>query len=312
MKQTILLCGAAAAVGLTFAGCHSPVSREIRALGVQSEASERSCTLRRNGNFITIYPGSLRANFNGGWVHLVEPAQRTEGKSGVYSLSEANLKKVVAPLLNREVAPAKPVRMILIDPGHGGSETGATGAKHQEKTLNFALAQKIRDELVKRGFTVKMTRDTDKDVSLDARGNLSGTLKADLFISVHHNAAGNRTGTGVETFAMTPDGCRSTGGGAVPKQATLSNRYDGANLNLAQEIQSRLVKATGGPDRGVKFARFRVLVKAHCPAVLVEAGFITTPKEELAIADPARQRKVAAAVADGVEAFNRRTAAMKK
>ena len=175
MKQTILLCGAAAAVGLTFAGCHSPVSREIRALGVQSEASERSCTLRKNGNFITIYPGSLRANFNGGWVHLVEPAQRTEGKSGVYSLSEANLKKVVAPLLNREVAPAKPVRMILIDPGHGGSETGATGAKHQEKTLNFALAQKIRDELVKRGFTVKMTRDTDKDVSLDARGSTGRT-----------------------------------------------------------------------------------------------------------------------------------------
>ena len=53
MKQTILLCGAAAAVGLTFAGCHSPVSREIRALGVQSEASERSCTLRKTGNFIT-------------------------------------------------------------------------------------------------------------------------------------------------------------------------------------------------------------------------------------------------------------------
>lgn len=308
MKQTVLLCGAAAAVGLAFAGCHSPVSREIRALGVRSEVSEQSCTLHRNGNSITIYPGSLRADFNGGRVYLVEPAQRTEGKSGVYSLSEANLKKVVAPLLNREVAPAKPVKLILVDPGHGGGDTGAVGLKHQEKALNLALAQKVRDELVRRGFTVKMTRDADREVSLDARGNLSGALKADLFISVHHNASGSRTGTGVETFAMTPHGCASTGGGAVPKQAALSNRYDGANLNLAQEIQSRLVQATGGPDRGVKFARFRVLVKAHCPAVLIEAGFITTPEEESAIADPVRQRKVAAAVADGVEAFSRRAA----
>ena len=110
----------------------------------------------------------------------------------------------------------------------------------------------------------------------------------------------------METYALTPAGAISTNGrGIVSENPLPGNRFDAANLILAREIQSRLYTATGGPDRGVRFARFRVLAKAQCPAILIEAGFISNPQEEEVIAGEERQAKVVKAVADGVVEFNR-------
>lgn len=311
MLRIILFCFPVA-VSLIFGGCQPPILNEINRNGIYSTVAGEKCTLRKNGNFITLSSGSQRINFNGSWVYLLEPLLSSGGKSVLYSLSQSNLNKIIYPLLNREIAPAGPVKVIVIDPGHGGSDVGAVGTKYQEKTLNLALARMIAAELSRRGFVVKMTRDTDKYISLAARGRFAAAQKADLFISVHHNAAANKTATGVETYAMTPYGFCNTDGGNVAKSVSPSNRYDSANLNLAQEIQLNLVRATAGPDRGVKFARFQVLTQAQCPAVLIEAGFITTPKEEILIANSQRQRNVAVAVANAVAAFNRYVVAAQK
>lgn len=304
-----------AAAVLATGGCslfRSTISPELRSLGFRATLREEQCILTAaNGSTLTITPGSTRTLFNGTIVHLPEPAFRDA--EGRISLTPLSLQKTVEPLLNRRTGNARPVKRILLDPGHGGAELGAVGKSCQEKALNLALSLAVKRELEKRGYTVLMTRAKDQAVSLDRRGKLTGELRADLFLSIHHNASpSNPKATGIETYALTPGGAASTSGGS-PGKALPANRFDTASINLAERIQTRLVRATGGPDRGTKYARFRVLTLAECPAVLIEAGFISTPLEEQAIASPLRQQRAAAAIAEGVAAYDawvRRNAAL--
>ena len=246
-------------------------------------------------------PETRRAVFDGTVVWL--PEAPTVDVFGRLRLSELDREKLLTPLLAERPAIRRPVRKILIDPGHGGAEPGAVGGKFQEKHLNLALARKIRDELNRRGFEAVMTRDADTTLSLEERGRMPGRIGADLFLSVHHNA-GKPDAAGVETFAMTPAGAESTHGGHE-ERAFPGNAFDAANVRLAYEIQRRLSAAVGGPDRGMKFARFRVLTLAECPGALIEAGFVSHPVEEAAIASEERQLRAARAGADAVEAFAR-------
>lgn len=306
MKIRFRLLVSAALLIVAAAGCslfRSTISPELRALGFRAELRGEACILTAaNGSTLAITPGSNRALFNGTVVYLPEPAFRDEG--GRISLTPLSLQQTVEPLLNRRTDNARPVKRILLDPGHGGPELGAVGRKYQEKTINLALALAVKRELERRGYTVLMTRTGDQEVSLDRRGKLTGETGADLFLSIHHNAsATNRNATGIETYALTPGGAASTSGGA-PGKALAANRFDAASINLAERIQTRLVRATGGPDRGTKYARFRVLTLAACPAVLIEAGFISMPLEEEAIASTVRQQKAASAIADGVAAYD--------
>lgn len=304
-----------AALLLAVAGCslfRGTISSELRSLGFRATLRGEQCVLTaENGSTLTITPGSNRALFNGMVIYLPEPALRDEG--GTYTLTPLSLQQTVEPLLRRRTDNARPVKRILLDPGHGGSELGAVGRKYQEKAINLALSLAVKQELERRGYTVLMTRTSDQEVSLDRRGKLTGETGADLFLSIHHNAsATNRNATGIETYALTPGGAASTSGGA-PGKALAANRFDAASINLAERIQTRLVRATGGPDRGTKYARFRVLTLAECPAVLIEAGFISMPLEEEAIASATRQQKAAAAIAEGVavyDAWVRRNAAL--
>lgn len=288
------------------AGCslfRSTISSELRSLGFRATLRGEQCVLTaENGSTLTITPGSNRALFNGTVIYLPEPALRDE--DGVYSLTPLTLQRTVEPLLRRRTDNARPVKWILLDPGHGGSELGAVGKKYQEKAINLSLALAVKRELERRGYLVRMTRSDDRTLSLDRRGKLTGELGADLFLSIHHNASpSNPKATGIETYALTPGGAASTSGGN-PGNTLAANRFDAASINLAERIQTRLVQATGGPDRGTKYARFRVLTLAECPAVLIEAGFISTPSEELAIASAARQQRVARAIAEGVAAYD--------
>ncbi len=281
-----------------------PVPVKASETGFVYRAGREYGELRHRGSAITFQPGNIRAQFNGGLIHLLHaPARDAEGN---ILLHPQDVRTVITPLLTGRTGIGRKVKTILIDPGHGGQEPGARGKRHREKDLNLALARKVADELAKRGFEVKMTRSADLDLPLDARGAMTGELRADLFLSIHHNASVAEEVTGIETYALTPAGAESTNGrGTVSEEALPGNRFDAAGLILAREIQSRLHTATGGPDRGVRFARFRVLAQSRCPAVLIEAGFITNPEEEKAAAGEERQKKVVKAIADGVVEFNR-------
>ena len=276
----------------------------VTATGFECTEANGTVSLHHRGNTVVLRPNTLRAEFNGGVIHLLH--KPTRDSDGPLLLHRQDVEKVITPLLTGKTGISRKRKTILIDPGHGGQELGALGERHQEKKLNLILGRKVAEELVRRGFKVKMTRPADIDLSLDERAAMTGELQADLFLSIHHNASTARQATGVETYALTPAGAISTNGrGIVSEDPLPGNRFDAANLILAREIQSRLYTATGGPDRGVRFARFRVLAKAQCPAILIEAGFISNPQEEEVIAGEERQAKVVKAVADGVVEFNR-------
>ena len=150
---------------------------------------------------------------------------------------------------------------IFIDPGHGGNDPGAVGNGLQEKSLTLAIARKIRDRLKNfENVQIRMSRETDKYLTLSQRANDANNWGADYFVSIHINSAGGTSGEGFESFIFN---------GSVSK-ATI------ANQNV---IHAEIVKATGFRDRGKKRANFAVLRQTKMPAILTENGFINNPAD---------------------------------
>lgn len=181
-------------------------------------------------------------------------------------------------------------RIIVIDPGHGGSDPGAVGPNGLwEKDVTLAVSKKLAAYLCDIA-DIHLTRWTDKELGLDvnsdlaARANLANSLKADLFISVHCNSAADPSAHGVETYALAPGG---------------------EGEKIARLVQASLVDVTNLADRGVKFANFCVLRKTNMPAVLVELAFISNPYQEKLLANPEFQNASAWAIALGVKKYYR-------
>jgi N-acetylmuramoyl-L-alanine amidase len=192
------------------------------------------------------------------------------------------------------------IRTIVIDPGHGGREVGAVGAGGLfEKDITLAIARKLQAALAnKLGARVVLTREDDTVVSLDQRTALANQYKADLFLSVHLNAAVVKDAKGSETYFLSleaSDELAKKAADSENAQASVPNPNADLNLilwdlahqayvdessRLAQAIQEEMNAATGVANRGVKQAPFKVLVGATMPAALVEVGFISNPEEE--------------------------------
>ena len=224
------------------------------------------------------------------------------GEDGMF-LSALDVTKQLDPILKPRIVPRHTVRHIVLDPGHGGKDTGALGARSREKYLTLMIARRVRDRLVRAGYRVTMTRHTDIALTLAQRAALAQALKADLFVSIHINAVQNASLSGIETYALSPAGAPSTSGGKAAATVHPGNRCDLNNLALANMIHRYLLGRTGGSDRGVKRARFAVLRDITMPGVLVECGFITNRAEELRMMTPAYQEKLARGIADGITAY---------
>ena len=223
---------------------------------------------------------------------------------GHLTLSRRDYDKVFVPLFWE--LPKDPVRRIVLDPGHGGKDTGKVNGpyKYTEKAATLDTAARLKILLEKQGFEVVFTRTKDVFVDLDDRPALAANAKADLFISLHYNAgpAGDSSSDGIETYCLTPAGQKSTNAGKAKSTTGVEpgNRFDTANMALGWGIQRRLVKSTGADDRGVRRARFAVLRTLTCPGVLIEGGFMSSRKEGALIADAAYRQKIAEAVAAGI------------
>lgn len=226
---------------------------------------------------------------------------------------------VVAALLagtGAAVADAKP--LVVIDAGHGGSNTGATGAAGiVEKQLTLALARAVRDALVGRGYDVVLTRERDATLSLRHRVAAANRRRADLFVSIHANASPGRVQRGFETFVLTAAGVdvdgralRSETGTPRPglDAATAmilddvergACQWEAAELAAAVQRELRAVRGEAG-DRGVRQDAHHVLLGATMPAVLVEVGFIDHPIEGQELARPATQAAIARALATAI------------
>src|SRR5207248_4888451 len=216
------------------------------------------------------------------------------------------------------------VRRGVVAAGHGGRDTGAIGPRGvREKDLALAIAKKVAARLKALGFQVVMTRARDVFVSLDDRTRIANEARADLFISIHCNAARRRKLEGVETWTLNVASDRYAARLAAFENAEADRTVSDLRLiladlatkanagdarDLAQALQSSLVRTLRGRvgpvrDHGVKQALFYVLLGAHMPAVLVETGFISNPFEEKRLKSARFQEGTAEAIARGVKDF---------
>ena len=188
-------------------------------------------------------------------------------------------------------APPNGSKLIVIDPGHGGSDPGALGNGLVEKNLTLDIALRLRALLVAQGWTVKMTRSTDVDVAranaadaeeLQARVDVANVQNARLFISVHINSFTRSDLSGTMTFYS-----------------------KGIDKPLADAVQRDLIPLLGTKDDGARAGRLYVTKKTTMPAILVETGFISNPGDASLMRSPDFLQHVAQGIANGVRDYTR-------
>jgi N-acetylmuramoyl-L-alanine amidase CwlD len=196
------------------------------------------------------------------------------------------------PLAWRPGASVPPVpagtnpRLIVIDPGHGGSDTGAMHNGLVEKVLTLDISLRLRTLLVDRGWTVKMTRETDRDVvapdddartELQGRCDIANNAGARLFVSVHVNAFTSASLNGTTTYYYKP-----------------------GDETFAADVQRRLIPLLGTQDDGVKRENLYVVRHTTMPAILVETAFLSNPEDATRLRNPAFLQNIAEGIADGI------------
>lgn len=257
--------------------------------------------LENKYNKLEIETNSRRAWINGIMVWLHHPCRKSG--SG-WTIAEEDFKKGIDPILRfYAYAPARTPGLVVIDPGHGGKDTGALGKSSiREKDVVLDISHRVRKRLEEKGVRVRMTRTSDTFPSLQQRADYASRAGADLFISIHADGAGDERANGVETFILTAQGCDSSNhyGQSGDKSAQPGNRHDAANAALGFSIQSNLVKNSKRSDRGLRRARFSVLKNAPCPAALVECGFLTNPDEESLLNSASYRDNVSNGIANGI------------
>lgn len=223
------------------------------------------------------------------------------------ALRRADYDKVLLPLFWSPPPEARRPARILLDPGHGGKDPGFQNQalRLDEKHLALDTARRVSARLRAAGFEVLMTRDRDVFVDLKERGEQTGKLRADLFVSIHFNAAAATSAAGAETFCLTPAGQFSTHdpGNRGKTGAEPGNRFDALNLRAAYAVQRSLVSSLRCNDRGVKRARFTVLTDLTCPGILIEAAFLSNRAEAIRLSQESHREQVAKAIADGIAAY---------
>jgi len=179
-------------------------------------------------------------------------------------------------------------KLIVIDPGHGGSDTGAEHNGLVEKDLNLDISKRLRAILLARGWQVKMTRDTDVDVfgpnasahdELQARDDIAIKAGARMYVSVHSNSFTSSSLSGTTTYYFRPD-----------------------SYPLAQAVHARLA-ALPTKDDGIRKDNFYVIHHSTMPAILVETAFLSNPGDAGLLKSEAFLQRIAGCIADGIEDY---------
>lgn len=257
------------------------------------------------------------------------------GARGTAPPATAKPAPVRTPAAPPRATPRARRAVVVVDAGHGGRDRGMRGPlgsapKVFEADITLALSRRLRDELQRRGVEVVMTRSTDTLIALADRGRIANRAQADLFLSIHVNAANprwrNPSGArGFETYFLSE--AKSDDERRVAELENEAMKYeveaeaaDGDALSfilndmkqneflressdLAETVQGALKGVHPGTDRGVKQAGFVVLVGAFMPSVLVEIGFGTNPAESAYLSSAAGQKQLAGAIADATMSY---------
>lgn len=171
-------------------------------------------------------------------------------------------------------------KVIVVDAGHGGKDSGANREGIYEKNMTLSIALKVRDALQKLGYQVVMTRSVDKFLELSEITAITNRVKPDVFVSVHINSSTNPSIHGIETYFFTPQ-----------------------SRALADAVHKQMISKINAPDRYVRSARFYVIRHTDVPAILCETGYISNSAERSELLSESRQQASADAIARGVTFF---------
>lgn len=265
----------------------------------------RTVSLRSERRTIRAQAGTSELSINGVkfWTHFPLLTGTDEDLISVMDVS-----KIIEPVLRpSRIQNSQKVDTVVLDPGHGGFDNGASSSWGSEKNLTLDVALVARRELIRAGYRVEMTRATDTYVSLEQRVNIANRFPHAVFVSIHFNSSAG--GVGVESFALAPEGVPSNMSSehhfsAADVARHAGNVQDEHNIALTASIHAMVLSRLGAFDRGVKHARFHVLRDVKIPAVLVEGGFISNPSEGQRIATSYYRQRLGAAIAQGIQNYN--------
>lgn len=177
--------------------------------------------------------------------------------------------------------------LVVIDPGHGGFDIGATVKSIEEKALALKTATLVKQYLHQKGYRVILTRSRDVFISLTKRTNIANDTKSKLFVSIHFNAFKNPQAKGIEIYYYNKG----------------SKWRQNASKKLAQTVLDGMIATTGAKNRGVKTGNFHVIRETNMPAILIEGGFVTNPQEHSHLADQKYVEKMARSIANAIEKY---------
>lgn len=216
--------------------------------------------------------------------------------------------------------------VIAIDPGHGGQDPGAVGPSgNREKHVTLAIARELARQInAAPGMKAYLTRDTDVFIPLNRRAVLARQAKADIFVSIHADAADNREATGSSVYVLSTRGASSQRARWLADKENAADLIGGVQLAAGDTLKSVLLDLTQsgqmkastdaahhvlgslgsvGKTRRVEHANFAVLRTSDVPAMLVETGYISNAGEEAALTSPDYQRRLAGAVLSGINDY---------
>lgn len=259
----------------------------VRQEGVRSIGN--SCTTLNFG------PAPRDLTIGGYRCQLSHPV-RDDG-AGDLLISRTDFVKLIDPILRPTyITNRYLVRTIVIDPGHGGYDSGSTSEKINEAEFNLKLAALLREELTKRGFTVVLTHEQNRHISDQQRIAIANEADAAIFISLHLNS-GRSDISGIETYTAAPD---------IPgSRRRPANNHDAANAALAFAVHSSLIAGTGANDGACRRAHFNLLNSVTCPAIMVLPGYITNKNEQSRLDTEEYRQQLAAAITEGIATFAR-------
>ncbi len=229
-----------------------------------------------------------------------------EEERGELLVSRMDLTKVIEPVLRpSRIRNAALVDTVILDPGHGGYDNGATSIWGNEKTFTLDVACRAKELLVQQGFDVKMTRSSDVFIPLEDRARFANRHRNALFISIHFNS-GNPGASGLETYTLAPRGVPSMaadGPSLSDLQQCAGNAEDGENMALATATHASLVYHLQMYDRGIKRARFVVIRDVTIPGVLIEGGFLSNAEDSRKIAGSWYRQQMASCILSAVQNY---------
>ncbi len=229
-----------------------------------------------------VFTKTEQENISGNLNSKIKPEVNKE-ESPFANLLERPLTKKQPKRHTREGQIPRKIRnkIIIIDPGHGGNDTGALRNNILEKNLTLDIAQKVRKELQKRGYSnVIMTRSSDSTLALADRVRIANDYHADIFVSIHINSSVKNEIHGIET-----------------------HYYSESGYNVAKIIHKKLMSNVEANDRGLFKSKFYVINHTEAPAVLLELGFISNERERNLLNSEKRQFDSAKAIADGITEY---------